>query len=259
VAGGKPKGKSKGKPGGKPKGKPDKAVRRRGPLARASRRGARWVGVALLILFGVTAFWAASYRVINPPLTYLIVAEWWRLGEVERDWRDIEEAPTMALAVMAAEDARFCAHLGFDFEAIRKALEESQNGGRMRGASTISQQVAKNAFLWPGRNWARKGLEVVFTAYIEAFWPKWRILEVYLNIAEMGEGVFGAEAAAQRYFGIGADKLSVRQAALIAAALPNPKERNPGRPSGYLSNRAAQIAHGVETLRVEGAECLGLK
>ncbi len=247
------------KGGGRKGGKSKKTVRRPSRFRKLARRVGRPIGVALLVLFGVTAGWAASYRVINPPTTALIVAEWWRLGDVERDWREIEEMPAMALAVMAAEDARFCAHHGFDFVEIRKAVEASRNGKRLRGASTISQQVAKNVFLWPARSWVRKGLEVVFTAYVEAFWPKWRILEVYLNVAETGEGVFGAEAAAERYFGVGADRLSVRQAALIAAALPNPKERNPGRPSGYMRERAGQIAHGIETLQVEGAECLRLE
>jgi monofunctional biosynthetic peptidoglycan transglycosylase len=239
--------------------KPTKTVRRRGPFARTFRWFLRKAGIGLFALAVAAMLWVASYRLINPPVTFLIASEWWRLGDVDRDWRDIEEMPAMALAVMAAEDARFCAHRGFDFVAIRKAWRESENGGRLRGASTISQQVAKNVFLWPGRSWLRKGLEVGFTGLIEAFWPKRRILEVYLNVAETGEGAFGAEAAARRYFGVGADGLTVRRAALIAAALPNPKKRNPGRPSGYLSDRAAQIAHGVETLRAEGAECLRLE
>lgn len=218
------------------------AKRRRRLLLRAA---------AILILAPVA--WVALYRVAPPPTTYLIESERTRLGGIERAPLDFAALPPLVrLAFPAAEDARFCEHWGFDVEAIRAAMRANEDGGRLRGASTISQQVAKNAFLWPGRTWLRKGLEAGFTGLIEGLWPKARILEVYLEVAEMGEGVFGLEAAAQAYFGVSAAKLSPRQAALIAAALPNPKERNPARPSGFLSRRAAQIVQGAETLRADG-------
>lgn len=205
----------------------------------------------------VPTLWVAAYRFVDPPVTYLIAAEWIRLGEVERSWRDIKDiSPHLPRAVMGGEDARFCSHFGFDFNEIAKALAEDD---RRRGASTITQQVAKNVFLWPEASWLRKGLEAGFTILIEVIWPKQRIMEVYLNVAETGEGAFGAEAAAQRYFNRPAADLTLSQSARIAAALPNPKGRNPAAPSGFLTRRAAAIADGAETLRRDGrADCLGL-
>lgn len=208
-------------------------------------------GAAILILAPVA--WAALYLVAPPPTTFLIESERARLGAIRREPLDFDALPPLVrLAFPAAEDARFCEHWGFDVEAIRAAMRANEDGGRLRGASTISQQVAKNAFLWPGRTWLRKGLEAGFAGLIEAMWPKARILEVYLEIAEMGEGIFGLEAAAQAHFGVTAAELSPRQAALIAAALPDPKDRDPARPSGFLSRRAAQIVQGAETLRADG-------
>jgi monofunctional biosynthetic peptidoglycan transglycosylase len=139
-----------------------------------------------------------------------------------------------------------------DLNAVRSALEEAEGGGRLRGGSTLTQQVAKNAFLWPERSWVRKGLEAGFAGLIELLWSKRRVLEVYLSVAEMGEGVFGLEAAAQAHFGKTAAELSLREAALIAAALPDPRDRDPARPSGFLSRRAAQIAEGARTLAADG-------
>ncbi|MEM1383993.1 MAG: monofunctional biosynthetic peptidoglycan transglycosylase [Pseudomonadota bacterium] len=212
--------------------------------------------MAALVVFAV--LWVAAYRVIDPPGGVYMAQEWWRLGGLSRDWRDLEAmSPEMARAVVAAEDARFCQHYGLDFEAIEKALEEREAGGRLRGASTLTQQVAKNVFLWHGRSFLRKGLEAGFALTIEVLWPKHRIVEVYLNVAEFGPGVFGAEAAAQHHFGRGAEALTLRQASRLAAALPNPKERDPGNPGPWMRNRAAAIAQGAETLRVSGsAGCL---
>lgn len=230
--------------------KPKPARPRRGLL----RRLARGVAQGLAIAAGLAVVWVALYRVVPPPTTFLIESERLRLGEVRRERLDFDALPDLVrLAFPAAEDARFCAHPGLDTEAIRAAFEANAEGGRLRGGSTISQQVAKNAFLWPGRTWLRKGLETGFALLAEAMWPKRRMLEIYLEIAEMGEGVFGLEAAAQAHFGVSAAKLSPRQAALIAAALPDPKDRNPARPSGFLNRRAAQIAQGAETLKVNGA------
>ncbi len=154
----------------------------------------------------------------------------------------------MLRAVVAAEDANFCLHAGFDMAAIRAAMDA---GGR-RGASTLSQQVVKNLFLWQGRSWPRKALEAAITPLAELVWSKRRILELYLNVAEFGEGVFGIAAAAQAAFGTTPDKLSDQQAALLAAVLPSPRERSAARPTPFLRERARQIRQGAETIRADG-------
>jgi monofunctional biosynthetic peptidoglycan transglycosylase len=204
-------------------------------------------------VLAVVILWVGAYTVINPPGGYYMAAEWWRLGAIERDWVDLEEiTPDLARAVMAAEDANFCDHWGLDFDAIEQALEASEKGRRLRGASTISQQVAKNLFLWHGRSWLRKGLEAGFALAIEAIWTKRRILEVYLNVAEFGEGVFGVEAAAQHYFKLPAAELTLGRAARLAAILPDPKGRDPRARSAFMNRRAAAIADGARTLAGEG-------
>lgn len=232
----------------------DAMAGRRGGLARRIARGAGWCAVALA---GLAVLWAAAYAAVNPPTTLLIESERRRLGEVRRAWRDLDAiSPHLARAVAAAEDARFCLHRGFDFDAIAAARAEAAAGGRVRGASTISQQVAKNAFLWPASTWTRKALEAGFTALIETFWTKRRIMEVYLNIAEFGEGLFGAEAAARRWFGKGAEALTAAEAARLAAILPSPRTRDPARPSRAIQRRAQSIARGAETIRRDGrADC----
>lgn len=229
---------------------------RRGRFRRwLGRRLRRLLGlVALTIGLGalVSVLWVALYAAVNPPTTLLIEMERHRLGTVEATWRPLSEiAPNLRRAVMAAEDARFCAHRGFDFDEIAQARAQAASGGRVRGASTISQQVAKNAFLWPAATWIRKGLEAGFTVLLEAFWPKARTLEIYLNIAEMGPGIFGAEAAARHWFGKGADALTLAEASRIAAILPSPRTRNAARPSDFVARRARAIAGGAETLRAE--------
>ncbi len=193
------------------------------------------------------------YSVVNPPVTHTIWSEWRRLGKVERDWVPIEEiSPVMARSVVAAEDANFCLHWGFDVEAIRDALED----GGSRGASTITQQVVKNVFLWQGRSWVRKALETSLTPVIEIFWSKQRILEVYLNVAETGNGMFGVEAAAQRNFNVSAAQISSVQAARIAAILPSPRKRSVTDPSVFTRRRAASILEGAATIRADGrADC----
>lgn len=147
----------------------------------------------------------------------------------------------MKMAVIAGEDQRFAEHFGFDVAAIKAAVEHNSRGGSVRGASTLSQQVAKNQFLWSGRSWLRKGMEVWFTLWIEVLWPKQRILEVYLNIAEWDRGVFGVEAAAQEHFGVGASYLSDRQASLLAAVLPNPRDWSAANPPAHVQRRARWI------------------
>ena len=158
------------------------------------------------------------------------------------DWEPLERiSPHAAMAAIAAEDQLFPFHAGFDFESIRKAVQHNAKSKRKRGASTISQQVAKNIFLWPGRSWLRKGLEVWFTVLIEALWPKERILEVYLNIAEFGPGTYGVQAAASKFFGKDAARLTRREAATLAAVLPNPKRLRADRPSAYVQRRRDAI------------------
>ncbi|MFV2051454.1 monofunctional biosynthetic peptidoglycan transglycosylase [Aliiroseovarius sp. YM-037] len=191
----------------------------------------------------------ALYSVINPPTTPYILSESRRLGGVEREWVAIEDiSPYMARSVVAAEDANFCLHWGFDMSAIRDAFA----AGARRGGSTISQQTVKNAYLWQGRSWTRKAMEAVLTPMVEAVWSKRRIVEVYLNVAEFGEGVFGVDAAARHYFKVGAADLTATQAARLAAILPNPKGRSASRPSPSTRNRAASIRDGAATIRADG-------
>lgn len=206
------------------------------------RTALRLACAALLLPFAL----ALPLRWIDPPTSSIIVQR----GAVARiegrelpyfGWRDADAiSPQLGAAVIAAEDQKFPHHFGFDFDSIVEAATEDTK--RRRGASTISQQVAKNLFLWPGRSLLRKGLEAYFTLAIEALWPKARILEVYLNIAEFGPDVFGAEAASRHHFGKPARALSARESALLAAVLPNPARLSASRPSDYVRQRAAKIA-----------------
>lgn len=224
--------------------------RRRGLLGRLIARPLRWLGY----LLATVILWVAAYTVIDPPGGHYMAAEWLRLGAIERDWTGIGEiSPHLVRAVMAAEDAKFCDHWGFDVEQIGKAIAERKRG-RARGASTISQQVAKNVFLWHRASWLRKGLEAGFTVLVEAIWSKRRILEVYLNVAEFGEGVFGAEAAARHYWGTPAAELTLARAARLAAVLPDPKGRDPRRDTAFMAQRASAIAAGARTLEAEGRD-----
>ncbi len=206
-----------------------------------------------LILLATVLAWIALYAALRPPTTPYILAESWRLGGVSRTWVSFDQiAPVMARSAVAAEDANFCLHWGIDMKALRTAID---NGGN-RGASTITQQTVKNVFLWQGRSYLRKALEGLMTPLVELFWSKRRILEVYLNVAEFDKGVFGVEAAAQRYFKTSAAKLSPAQAALLAAVLPDPKDRSAARPTAFLRQRAKEIADGAETIRRDGrANC----
>lgn len=159
-----------------------------------------------------------------------------------KNWKSLDEISNkMVYAVIASEDNRFEEHNGFDFIEIKNAINDSKKGKRLRGASTISQQTAKNVFLFPGRSWIRKGLECYFTLLIEWIWGKERIMEVYLNVAETGKGLYGVEAAAQKYFKKSASKLNSYESSLIAASLPNPLKRNPAKPTNYMIKRASQI------------------
>ena len=165
------------------------------------------------------------------------------------DWVDRQHiSPYMALAAVAAEDQKFPDHFGFDFQSMVEALKEKEEGGSLRGASTISQQVAKNLFLWKGRSFIRKGLEAYFTVLIEILWPKQRILEVYLNIAEFGKGIYGVEAAANRFFHKSAARLTKRESALLSAVLPNPIKLKAAAPSAYVRQRAQKIERQMKNL-----------
>ena len=169
--------------------------------------------------------------------------------DIRHNWVPKEEiSNNLKLAVIASEDQNFPNHNGFDYEAIKKAMEENKKGRRVRGASTISQQTAKNVFLWPQRSWFRKGLEVYFTFWIELLWSKERILEVYLNSIEMGKGIYGAEAAAQAWFGKSAENLSAYEAAAIAAILPNPRQYSARPASSYIQRRQGWIVRQMKNL-----------
>lgn len=210
------------------------------------------------LLFWLTALsvlLVAVFRWVPPPITGLMVerkVESWASDEpidLQRSWRPWQTLPDdLKMAVIAAEDQKFADHWGFDIAAIRAAFAHNERGGSLRGASTLSQQVAKNLFLWSGRSWIRKGLEVWFTGWIELLWPKQRILEVYLNSVEWGDGIFGAQAAAQHHFGIGASYLSTTQASQLAAVLPNPREWNAGRPGPHVRQRASWIRQQMRQL-----------
>ncbi|WP_299564434.1 monofunctional biosynthetic peptidoglycan transglycosylase [uncultured Sulfitobacter sp.] len=228
----------------KPDPKPKLSLRRR-------VRRVVWGGVALAFLVVVAAVLLG--RVANPPTTAYMFSESRRLGGVDHQWVQMDRiAPVMARAVVAAEDANFCEHWGFDLNAIKAAIAEGSN----RGASTLSQQTVKNVYLWHGRTWVRKAMEAGITPILEALWPKRRILEVYLNVAEFDEGVFGVAAAARHYFGVAPDVLSAQQAAQLAAILPSPKTRSASRPTPYLKKRAAQIRAGAATIQGDGrADC----
>ena len=223
-------------------------------LLRRLLRLALWTGAGAVLL---SVLVVGMLRFVDPWTSAFMmnarVASWFDDDDqpyrLHQQWRDLAAiSPRLALAVVASEDQRFADHSGFDFEQIRKALDDAERGRRSRGASTITQQVAKNLFLWSGRSWVRKGLEAWFTVLIETLWPKHRILEVYLNIAEFGRGIYGAEAAAQQYFGKSAARLSRSEAARLAAVLPNPVRLRAGRPSAYVLRRQAQIERQMEAL-----------
>ncbi len=222
------------------------------PLWRRALRAVVWV-VATFVVTSVLA--VVAYRWVPPPTSAFVLArriDAWTGAlpnkPIERRWVSANKvSPEMFIAVVAAEDQQFPQHFGFDLAAIEKALDE-RDKGRTRGASTISQQVAKNLFLWSGRSWVRKGLEVWFTGLIELAWPKRRILEVYVNFAEFGDGVYGAEAAAKRFFGRSAMQLNSAQAARLAAVLPSPKRYSAARPGPYVLQRQRWIERQMRQL-----------
>ncbi len=213
----------------------------------------------VLVLLVVPPLWVAIYRVVPPPITVLMIERSLHGQGLDRRWAPISRiSPAMTRAVIASEDSRFCAHHGFDFNAIDKALEHNEaRPGRIRGGSTISQQTAKNVFLWPDRSYVRKGLEAWFTVLIEAMWGKRRIMEVYLNTVEMGPGLYGVEAASERYFHTGAGNLTPAQASRLAAVLPSALKWKAADPGPYVRRRTARIGARSGTVRRGGlAACV---
>ncbi|WP_339873179.1 monofunctional biosynthetic peptidoglycan transglycosylase [uncultured Brevundimonas sp.] len=193
------------------------------------------------------------HAVVPPPTTLLMVSQAVAGHGLDYRWRSLNHiSPRLVEAVIASEDARFCSHDGFDFQAIEKAMDDNARGRRVRGGSTISQQTAKNVFLWPGRSWVRKGLEAGYTVLIETVWSKRRIVEVYLNVAEWAPGVYGAEAAARHWYGKSADALTAREAARLAAILPSPRRYKASDPGPYVRRRASRVQAAMGTVRNEG-------
>ncbi|TKB96755.1 monofunctional biosynthetic peptidoglycan transglycosylase [Pedobacter cryophilus] len=217
---------------------------------------ARLLFKAMLWFFGVTIFWVLLYKFINPPITFLMVErgferkadgkEW----KLERKWRDFDELSfNLKKAALAGEDSRFMTHYGFDLEAIGKAYEKNKQGKKIRGGSTISQQTAKNVFLWPRRSYVRKAFEAYFTILIELLWSKERILEVYLNVIETGDGIYGMEKACQKYYGKSAENLTKGEAALLIAVLPNPIRWTPAKPTAYIYHKQSLILRNMRNLK----------
>ena len=214
-----------------------------------------WVVKLVLALLIISVLWVLAYRFINPPITVTMIGDivagrgahkdWMPIGQIDRD---------MVRAVIAAEDSKFCSHNGFDFEAIEDAMKRNASGGRIRGGSTISQQTAKNAFLWQGGGYARKGVEAWFTFLIEHLWGKRRIMEVYLNLAETGVGTYGVNAGSERYFGHDASAMSPVEAARIAAVLPLPKERGAIAPKGFTRRYGNIIAARIPVVARDGLD-----
>jgi monofunctional biosynthetic peptidoglycan transglycosylase len=226
-----------------------------GPRGRWLRR----LLVAALCLFvGLPLALVAAYRFVPPPVTILMIQRSLEGKGFSRTWRPLDQmSPALIRSVIAAEDAGFCSHKGFDFEAMQEAWAHNERSDRVRGGSTISQQTAKNVFLWPERSWVRKGLEAGYTVLIEAVWSKRRIVEVYLNVAEWAPGVYGAEAAAQHWYGKSAADLTAREAARLAAILPSPRRYRAASPGPYVRRRAARIQAAMGTVRNDGlAACV---
>jgi len=210
------------------------------------KRVRKWIVGTLLTIFGLVVVLPVTFvlifRVVPPPFTPLMVIRLIEGEGIERAWAPLDSVSTyVAPAVLAAEDSRFCQHGGVDWHEFRQALSDWLGEGRMRGASTVSMQTAKNVFLWPGRSLFRKGIEAYLTGLIEWLWPKRRIVEVYLNVAEWAPGIYGIEAAARHHFGKPAYALTEREAALLAAVLPSPRRYSASRPSSYIRRRAATI------------------
>ena len=217
------------------------------------------LGFVLFVVIPV--LWVAVYRFMPPPITFTMVERAAQGKGLDYRWRPLTKiSPALVNAAIAAEDARFCTHHGIDFEAVEKALENNERRpGRVRGGSTITQQTAKNVFLWQHRDWVRKGFETYFTGLIEVIWGKRRIMEVYLNVAEMGPGTYGAEAAAQRYFNVSASDLTSAQASRLVAILPSPLRYKAVGSGPYVQRRSRRIGGAAGTVRREGMSACVLR
>ncbi len=214
-----------------------------------------WIFKIVLAFILLSILWVFAYRFINPPTTVTMLGDVFAGRGATRDWMPVEEIDRdMVRAVIAAEDSKFCQHKGFDLDAIQEAARRNASGGRIRGGSTISQQTAKNAFLWQGGGYFRKGLEAWFTLLMEQIWPKSRIMDVYLNLAETGIGTYGVNAGAQRYFGHDSSAMSATEAARIAAVLPLPKERGAIAPKGFTRRYGGTIAARIGVVTRDGLD-----
>jgi monofunctional biosynthetic peptidoglycan transglycosylase len=224
-------------------------------------RTARRALLAVLVIVLVAPPAAAVlFRFVPPPVTFLMIERLIEGHGLDYQWRPLSRiSPALPQAAVASEDARFCQHHGFDFEAMQKAMRHNERRpDRLKGGSTISQQTAKNVFLWPGRSYLRKGLEAGYTVLIEALWGKRRIMEVYLNVVEFGPGVYGAQAASQRFFHENAGALSPAQAARLVAVLPRPLKWSAAAPGPYVARRSRTIGGRIGTVREDGlAGCVG--
>lgn len=229
---------------------------------RRRRRWLRWVLALPLLLLVASVVQVATLRFVNPAFSAFMLSrqlEAWGAGEwsfrIAYDWRNLDEiSPNLPLALVASEDQNFAEHFGFDLKAIEKARKNNARGRKVRGGSTISQQTAKNLFLWSGRSYVRKGIEAWYTLLIEALWPKHRIIEVYANIAEFGDGVYGAQAAARTFFRKDASQLAAAEAARMAAVLPSPRHYSVVRPGPYVQRRSQAIQRQMRY--IGGAEYL---
>ena len=227
-------------------------VKRRNSLGRV-------LGTLLLVLLAVPLAQVAVYRFVPAPITILMIQRLFEGKGLDHQWVGIDRiSPHLVESVVAAEDSGFCGHHGFDFSAMEKAAAANErHPGKIRGGSTISQQTAKNVFLWPGRDYVRKGLEAGYTVLIEAGWGKRRIMEMYLNAIEWGPGVYGAEAASRKYFHVPAARLTSDQAARLAAILPSPLKWKAVHPGRYVARRSAKIGVRAETVREDDlASCV---
>ncbi len=211
---------------------------------------ARIIAKTILWFIGISLILVVLFKWVPIPVTATMVMD---ENGIVKDWESLDNIdPNLVAAVIAAEDSKFCEHWGFDTEAIEKAIEENAEGGRIRGGSTISQQTAKNVFLWQGGGYLRKAFEAWFTFWIEAVWGKERIMEVYLNVAETGLGTYGAEAGAQRYFQHSAARLTPDEASRMAAALPQPKKRSVINPGGWLARHGNSIERRIGIVKSDG-------
>lgn len=219
------------------------------------RKYGRILGRVIIWFIGITFMWVLAFRFINPPLTFLMLqrgverkidGKEWR---IEKDWIHFDDlSDNLKKAAIAGEDVNFLKHWGFDFKAMENAFEKNQKSKRVIGGSTISQQTAKNVFLWPGRSYIRKAFEVYFTGLIELLWGKERILEVYLNVIETGDGIYGAEAASWRYYNKSAVSMTKQQAALLVAVFPNPRRWSPAKPTSYIYHKQNLILRNMRRL-----------